>query len=143
MTAKNEDQVGKKRKHGTSDSTEKGPFPDAVGLEMSSDDEGEQLDSGSDDGEVDEFPEINPESDSGEEFDSDEEAGDEDEGEEGDKDDENSGSESDLEIFPKAKIIISDITGEQKRVFPEIEPEYDSDSSTEDVRVPFLFRTYI
>jgi ribosome biogenesis protein ERB1 len=36
--------------------------------------------------------------------------------------------------FPVAKVITSTITGQPKRVYPEIEPDYDSDSSTEDVR---------
>ena len=42
-------------------------------------------------------------------------------------------SDTELRIFPKAKTIISGITGQPKRVYPEIEPDYDSDSSTEDV----------
>jgi ribosome biogenesis protein ERB1 len=36
--------------------------------------------------------------------------------------------------FPVAKKIVSDITGRPKRVYPDIEPDYDSDSSTEEVR---------
>jgi ribosome biogenesis protein ERB1 len=36
--------------------------------------------------------------------------------------------------FPVARTVISTITGEPKRVYPDIEPDYDSDSSTEDVR---------
>lgn len=35
--------------------------------------------------------------------------------------------------FPRAKTIISEITGQPKQVYPPIEPDYDSDSSTEDV----------
>ena len=38
-----------------------------------------------------------------------------------------------LNIFPEAKIITSTITGQPKKVYPEIEPDYDSDSSTEEV----------
>lgn len=34
---------------------------------------------------------------------------------------------------PKARTVISKITGRPKRVYPEIEPDYDSDSSTEEV----------
>jgi ribosome biogenesis protein ERB1 len=112
----------------TTDDTEQ--FSREVGLEMSSDEEGENVGSESDDGEVDEFPEIDTRSDSEDEGESNaEDSEDEDEDEEDD-----SGDESDLLIFPKAKDIISDITGKPKRVYPEIEPNYDSDSSTEDVR---------
>jgi ribosome biogenesis protein ERB1 len=34
---------------------------------------------------------------------------------------------------PKRKTVLSKITGRPKRVYPEIEPNYNSDSSTEDV----------
>jgi ribosome biogenesis protein ERB1 len=97
-------------------------------LEMPSEDEdGEERNSESDNSQVDEFPEIDPESDS----EDDEE--DEDEGSEGEED---SLSEDDeLSIFPKAKTVVSDITGQPKKIYPEIEPDYDSDSSTEDVRL--------
>ncbi|KAG5221044.1 Ribosome biogenesis protein [Salix suchowensis] len=97
----------------------------ASNLEMHSDDEdGEEI--GSDDGEVEDFPEIDVASDSEEAEESEEEVEEEDESEEGDSED------SDLHIFPKPKTIVSDITGRPKRVYPEIEPDYDSDSSTED-----------
>ncbi len=103
----------------------------ASSLEMLSDDEdGEEI--GSDDGEVEEFPEIDVASDSEEDEESDESDEDEEESSEGDSDD------SDLHIFPKPKTIVSDITGRPKRVYPEIEPDYDSDSSTEDVSFGFL-----
>lgn len=36
--------------------------------------------------------------------------------------------------FPVATTVVSDITGQPKRIYPEIEPDYDSDSSTEEVR---------
>ena len=67
----------------------------------------------------------------------------------GDDEDDESGSEvedaeeeegetdiddDEINVFPKAKTIVSDITGQPKRVYPEIEPDYDSDSSTEDVQ---------
>ncbi|CAL1702299.1 unnamed protein product [Somion occarium] len=110
---------------------------------MQSEDEGSEGDE-SDNGEVDEFPEIDPRSDS----EADEEyPGDsaEDEEEDEDKDDEEDEeeesedqsedddiSDDDLHIFPKAKTVTSDITGQLKRVFPPIEPDYDSDSSTEE-----------
>ena len=69
--------------------------------------------------------------------DAEEEEDDEDEEEE-DEDEEDEESEvetedDDLRIYPKPKTVISDITGQPKRVYPEIEADYDSDSSTEDV----------
>lgn len=125
----------RKRKQVIDEAAETGPFSHAVSLEMLSDEEGESVGSGSDHEEVDEFPEIDTGSDSEDEGDSSlEDSGKEDEDEA-----EDSGDESDLQIFPKAKDIISDITGKPKRVYPEIEPNYDSDSSTEDVcKVPCL-----
>ena len=101
------------------------PFSSAGALEMLSEDEqDEELES--DDGYYEEFPEIDAASDT------------EDEEENGEDDEEGysteaSGSEENLPIFPKAKVVISNITGEPKKVYPEIEPDYDSDSSTEDV----------
>jgi ribosome biogenesis protein ERB1 len=105
----------------------------ASALEMLSEDEQDE-EPESDDGDYDEFPEINASSDTDDE---------EDEEEEKDEDSEDvdeeyhssdaSGSDNELSIFPKAKVVISDITGEPKKVYPEIEPDYDSDSSTEDV----------
>ncbi|KAF8639737.1 hypothetical protein AX17_000999 [Amanita inopinata Kibby_2008] len=111
-------------------------------LEMLTDEEDER-EASSDGDEVEEFPEIDAgtdtEEDEGEEGDEDDE--DDDEGEEEEElEDEESQDEdesavssdvSDLHIFPKAKTLVSDITGQPKRVYPEIEPEYDSDSSTE------------
>lgn len=108
-------------------------LPSNGGLEMLSDEE--DGDASSDDGHVDEFPEIVDES-SSEESDYEDE---EDEDEEEEEDSEDNGDESDansddsLHVFPKAKTIISDITQQPKIVYPEIEPNYDSDSSTEDV----------
>ena len=104
-----------------------------VGIEMLSEDEdGQGEASGSDDGEVDEFPEIDANSDSEEDSEEGDDEGDEeDEDEEEDEEDEE--TDDDLHIFPKAKTITSDITGQLKKVYPEIEPDYDSDSSTEDV----------
>ncbi|KAI0721845.1 ribosome biogenesis protein ERB1 [Cerioporus squamosus] len=103
-------------------------FPQEVGLEMSSEDEGEDGGDVSDDGVVDEFPEIDTRSDTEDES---EESEDEDEEDEEDESSEEA-SDDDLHIFPKAKTVISDITGQPKRVYPDIEPDYDSDSSTED-----------
>jgi ribosome biogenesis protein ERB1 len=124
-----------KRKQVENEAPEPSPFAEAVGLEMLSEEEDKGGPSGSDDGEVDEFPEIDTRSDS---EDDDYEGGEEDsnEDEEEGEEDEESSAASDpdsLHIFPESKTIISHITGQRKRVYPEIEPEYDSDSSTEDV----------
>jgi ribosome biogenesis protein ERB1 len=89
------------------------------GLEMLSDEE-DGLDASSDEGEIEEFPEIVTGSES--EFDEDEI------NEESDSD-----TDESLHIFPKAKTVVSEITKQPKLVYPEIEPEYDSDSSTEEV----------
>lgn len=106
------------------------------GLEMLTDDEDDEYDPDAEsDGGVDEFPEIDADSDS------DEDEGEEDEdfsGEEDEEDEEESSSEdseleSDYHVGPRAKTVISGITGQPKKVYPEIEPDYDSDSSTEDV----------
>ncbi|KAL0949577.1 hypothetical protein HGRIS_009626 [Hohenbuehelia grisea] len=101
-------------------------------LEMLSDEEdGEDI--GSDDGEFEEFPEI----DTGDSESDDDEGDDGDDSEEdepdvSDEEDSADSDDSEIHIFPKAKNVISDITGQPKRVYPEIEPDYDSDSSTED-----------
>ncbi|KAF9649650.1 ribosome biogenesis protein ERB1 [Thelephora ganbajun] len=105
-------------------------------LEMLSEDEHDE-EPESDDGNYEEFPEIDAASDTEEEEDDDDDDDDDDdEGEEGEEEadysSDASGSEKKLSIFPKAKVVISDITGEPKKVYPEIEPDYDSDSSTED-----------
>ncbi|KAI0723343.1 ribosome biogenesis protein ERB1 [Earliella scabrosa] len=109
-------------------------FPQNVGLEMGSEDESEDGGDVSDDGEVDAFPEIDARSDTDDEdYEEDGEDDSEDEDEEDEEtEDSEDGSDDDLHIFPKAKTVISDITGQPKRVYPEIEPDYDSDSSTED-----------
>lgn len=131
----------KKRKEPEQDEVRKSAFAEAVGLEMLSDEETREGEEGEEeelDEEVDEFPEIDAESDSGPDDESDEEEEDEGEDDEGSSpSDSESDSSSDLHIFPESKDIISEITGHPKRVYPEIEPEYDSDSSTEEVRMPF------
>lgn len=99
-------------------------------LEMLSDEE--DGDASSDDGHVDEFPEIVNES-SSEESDYEEDEEDEDEDSEENDDESDADSDDSLHVFPKAKTIISDVTQQPKIVYPEIEPNYDSDSSTEDV----------
>jgi ribosome biogenesis protein ERB1 len=135
MTAAGPKKQHMKRKQVDDEILEPGAFAEAVDLEMLSDEEDEVGVSGSDDGEVDEFPEIDTRSDSEDgEYEGSEDSGDE----EGDQESSTtSDADSDLHIFPESKTIISGITGQPKRVYPEIEPDYDSDSSTEDVWCPF------
>ena len=105
----------------------------ANALEMLSGDE-QDGEPESDDGDYEAFPEIDAASDTEDEEDEEQDEDDnEDDEEEEDYSSDASGSDKRLPIFPKAKVIISDITGEPKKVYPEIEPDYDSDSSTEDV----------
>jgi ribosome biogenesis protein ERB1 len=121
----------KKRKQVDDEVLEPDPFSRAVSLEILSDEEDGVGMSDSDDGEVDEFPEIDTRSDS-----EDEEYEGSEDGSDGEDDEESSAVsdvDSDLHIFPESKTIISNITGQPKRVYPEIEPDYDSDSSTDDV----------
>ena len=111
-------------------------FP-AGGLDLSGDEDEQEngLVPDSDIDEVDTFPEIDAASDTDEE--EVESSGDDakfSETVEDKEDDEDASSDDDLHIFPKAKTAISNITGQPKKVYPEIEPDYDSDSSTEDVR---------
>lgn len=126
-------KVRNKRKQEEVEEVEKGPFAGEVDLEMQSEDEAEDEDQegydASDNEDVDEFPEIDAVSDSEEES----EEEDTDDLDEEDTLDENSDADSDLHIFPKSRKVVSDITGQTKVVYPEIEPDYDSDSSTEDV----------
>ncbi|KAK7470871.1 Ribosome biogenesis protein erb1 [Stygiomarasmius scandens] len=121
-------KTSKKRKQDEQHDTAPGVFSKAVNMEMLSDEEGSEGEE-SDGQEVDEFPEIDANSDEESDFEDEDEEDEEDE-------DEESESEADdedlLHVFPKAKTVVSDITGQPKRVYPEIEPEYDSDSSTED-----------
>ena len=99
-------------------------------LEMLSEEENEDL--VSDDGLVDDFPELNVQSDSDS---NDSETGHSIVDSEDDSAEDNDDSESvnSLHLFPKPKNVVSDITHQPKLVYPEIEPDYDSDSSTEDV----------
>lgn len=128
-------KTSKKRKDALEDeSHDPEPQPINGNLEMLSEDEGEE-EPASDDGQLDNFPEIDTASDSEEDLEDDDE----------DEEDEfsDSGSDSDvLGVFPKPKIIVSNITGQPKKVYAEIEPDYDSDSSTEEVHIdiiPVLF----
>jgi hypothetical protein len=122
----------RKRKQTSGEHINDVPFHRVVGLEMMSDEEDQEFDGSSDDGQVDEFPGIDTRSDSEGDSDEDGDAG-EGQGDDEDQEDPWDSDESDLHIFPKAKTVVSDITGHTKSVYPEIEPEYDSDSSTEDV----------
>ncbi|KAF8232446.1 BOP1NT-domain-containing protein [Tricholoma matsutake] len=138
MGVKDTTRHGKKRKHINEDDSKHVSLFEAENLEMLSDEEDGE-DATSDDGHVDEFPEIDTRSDSEngstEGTGDDEDSGSEDDENQDEDDDLESDLESDdedLHIFPEAKTIISDITGQEKRVYPVIEPEYDSDSSTED-----------
>ena len=119
-----------------SDGSDSELFPNG-GLDLLSGDEDEDGPvQESDSDEVDAFPEIDAGSDTDE--DDEELPGDDvdhSESDEEEEDDEDALSDDDLHIFPRAKTVVSDITGQLKKVYPEIEPDYDSDSSTEDVRV--------
>lgn len=137
MAAADAKKLSKKRKAASEEEApapQPSAFPQEVGLEMGSEDEGKDGDEGSDDGEVDDFPEIDARSDTDEEGDDeddeDESVNEEDEEDEGESD----ASDDSLHVWPKPKTVISDITGQPKRVYDDIEPDYDSDSSTEDVR---------
>jgi hypothetical protein len=140
--ARDESKADKKRKHELDGFVEPTQDFHSVELEIPSDEE-VPSDGASEEEEADEFPEIDVNSDSeietgpeevvdGDEEESEDDGEDETDGE--DEDEENSqGEDEELHIFPKSKTITSEITGQPKRVFPEIDPEYDSDSSTEDV----------
>ena len=135
-------KLSKKRKDAPEEEVPAPPpsaFPQEVGLEMGSEDEGEEADD-DEDVEVEAFPEIDARSDTEDEDYAADGASAEDESEEDEEDEESEEftDEEDHHIFPQAKTVISDITGQPKRVYPEIEPDYDSDSSTEDVRPSFL-----
>lgn len=137
-----------------------------LGLEMASEDEGSGDEGSSSEGEQEEFPELHSGSDTddtseagddeeSDKDDEDTEEADEDEGNEEDEESDEGESEGDGDgparrkefpqddaklrrgLAPEMKTVISDITGVSKRVYPAIEPDYDSDSSTEDVRFNF------
>lgn len=127
-------RTSKKRKPQPQSDSEDGLPGNALDMEMLSDEEHDDEPS-DDDGQLDDFPELDAGSDS---EDTDDGLSDEngaDEGEESDNDDDallrDEGHPT--RLFPKPKTQVSEITGQPKRVYPEIEPDYDSDSSTEDV----------
>ena len=117
-----------------SDSSDPEHFPDG-GLDLLSGDEDENGPAqDSDNGDVDAFPEIDVGSDTDEEDERSSVDNEDSESEGEEQDDEDASSNDDLHIFPRGKTVISDITGRPKKIYPDIEPDYDSDSSTEDVR---------
>lgn len=125
----------RKRKESQDEDFSSKSYQDAGNLEMLSDEEAEgSVDS--DDGQLEEFPEIDVASDSEEEEDVSDEQSDR-ESYDNDEEEEEESDDSEIHLFPKSKNVISDITGKPKRVYPEIEPDYDSDSSTEDVSNSF------
>lgn len=91
----------------------------------------------SDSEEVEPFPLLNTQSDTDEDggqsrsYESDADETDDDDG---DDEEDDLSSIEDSHIYPKPKVVNSEITGKPKKVYPEIVPDYDSDSSTEDVR---------
>jgi ribosome biogenesis protein ERB1 len=105
-------------------------FPLDVNLE-SLDDEHDQSDS-EEDNEVHSFPSLDVRSDS-EDEDEEEEVDEEDVTEEEEEGSNSSDVNQEFSVFPKPKTVISGITGQPKREYPPIEPDYDTDSSTEDV----------
>ena len=112
-------------------------FPDGELDLLSGDEEDDEPVQESESDEIDAFPEIDTGSDTDDEEEEESPGENEDDPESEDDEDASSSSSSssdNLPIFPKAKTVISDITGHPKKVYPEIEPDYDSDSSTEDVR---------
>jgi len=142
MTATGLRKNPKKRKQADGEAPEPGPFTEEVHLEMLSDEEDEDGGSGSSDGEVDEFPEIDTRTDSeDEEYEGSQDGSDEEDDEESSE--ASSDADSGLHIFPESKTILSNITGQPKQIYPEIEPDYDSDSSTEDVRCFHLLWGFI
>ena len=98
-------------------------------LDMLSEEENEDLES--DDGAVDDFPELNVQSGSDDGSETGYSTAEHDDDSAQNSDD--SESVNSRHLFPKPKNVVSDITNQPKLVYPEIEPDYDSDSSTEDV----------
>jgi ribosome biogenesis protein ERB1 len=108
----------KKRRKDEIKSPERDDLPALGNLDIDSDN---QEASSGDDGEMDEFPELYTD--------------DSEESSEAEQEEDSEGTEDDSKNTQKpGELVVSSITGRLKRVYPEIEPEYDSDSSTEDVR---------
>lgn len=137
MAIEDRDSRRKKRKERDPDGDDtKTAFLDTVNLEMISDEEEDGLEGNEnslvDDEEPEEFPDIDARSDSEDDSEVEEDEKDESQSEEDSGNE--TGSDTSIQIFPKSRTIVSTITGQPRRVYPEIEPDYDSDSSTEDVR---------
>ncbi|PVG04148.1 BOP1NT-domain-containing protein [Serendipita vermifera] len=106
----------KKRRKDEIKSFERDDLPALGNLDIDSDDQGV---SSGDDGEMDEFPELDTD--------------DSEESTETEQNEDTEGTEDESKVTQKpGELVVSSITGRLKRVYPEIEPEYDSDSSTED-----------
>lgn len=134
MAIEDRDSRRKKRKERDLDEDDtQTAFLDTVNLELISDEEEDGLEgnenSAVDDEEPEEFPDIDARSDS--EDDTEVEDVEEDESQ-SEEDSNETGSDTGIQIFPKSRTIVSTVTGQPRRVYPEIEPDYDSDSSTED-----------
>ncbi|KAG8870534.1 hypothetical protein FRC20_011716 [Serendipita sp. 405] len=115
--------TAKKRKKSEIEIKESGNMPLIGNLELESD--GEDVGE-SDDDEVEDFPELD--------------LGDSEVSEGSGDSEESTDGEEHLKDPPQpGELVVSSITGRLKRVYPEIEPEYDSDSSTEDVSFIYLF----
>ena len=129
MAVTNATRVGLKRKQASDAESDDGDEINSAGPDFDLPADEDNSDSSSDDGQADNFPEI-LESDS-----SDGLSQDEDESAETEENDEidSDTSDSELHIFPKPKLVLSEATGQPKFLYPDIEPDYDSDSSTEDV----------
>jgi ribosome biogenesis protein ERB1 len=124
MSARTTKGISKKRKRDAIEVPLEDDLPAVASLDIESDEEDRQ---GSDDGEMDDFPELDM-GDSEVSSDSEES--------------EESTEETKISQNP-GDLVVSSITGRLKRIYPDIEPNYDSDSSTEDVRVFFSSREYI
>jgi ribosome biogenesis protein ERB1 len=93
-----------------------GAFEDSDG---ESEGEGSEGSTSGEESDTEPFPEFDPSSDT--------EVTDADSDKESDK-------SFEVKLFPKGEVVISNVTGQPKRNYPEIDPVYDSDSSTEEVR---------
>jgi ribosome biogenesis protein ERB1 len=121
----------RKRKKDEDETLARAQVPAVATLEVDSDGDGT---SDEDDGEMPDFPELD--------------TGDSDTSSDSRDSEDAEQSEDGLKKSPKpGDLVVSSITGRLKRIYPDIEPEYDSDSSTEDVRVfrhnPGYILTYI
>lgn len=127
-------------------------FDDADRIDMASDDEQAPEEDDEEEDAVNEFPELDDGSSSEEDEEEEEDSGSDASGSSSSRSsvDEGTGKEDGITAgvkdlhFERApggyampKMVTSEITGEPKKVYPPIEPDYDSDSSTEDVSTSF------